>query len=143
MQDNLYFRVCGVTSTLASVQRGGAPAKYNQEVYKCVGEPAEYVLHRWTDCQKSEKRFIKEYELLQGRIGSVQTRRSEKSKRKLHAISQDDLTQQAEEDEDEPWSRRGSVVEVDTSLRNDLLSILEKEGLDKSMKRAHSHVACC
>jgi hypothetical protein len=28
-------------------------------------------------------------------------------------------------------------------LRNDLLSILEKDGLDKSMRKAYSHVASC
>jgi hypothetical protein len=51
------------------------------------------------------------------------------------------MRQQTEEDEDEPWSRRGSVVEVETILRNDLLSIFGKTGLNKSMKQAHKHVA--
>jgi hypothetical protein len=72
-------------------------------------------------------------------LAQVQQRRLVK-KRKQAELTEDALTQQAEEQEDEPWSRTGSIQEVETSLRNELNSIFMELGLT-SNKKSHDRTS--
>jgi hypothetical protein len=98
---------------------------------------------------ESRRTFINEYELLGNQLDQMQKLRSQKNqkpcsqkKRKHVEKSQDVLTQQAEEEEDESWSRAGSSLEVETSLRNELLFIFTELGF-KGNKQAHSRISEC
>jgi hypothetical protein len=115
--------------------------KHGQDVFDHTLDVGQYVLHRWTDCQKSERTFIKEYELLGSQLAQVEQRRSQK-KRKQAKLTQDALTQEAEEQEDEPWSRTGSNQEVETSMRNELASIFIELGIH-SNKQAYICMSEC
>jgi hypothetical protein len=107
--------------------------KHCQDVFEHVRDPGQYILHRWDDCRKSEKRFIDEFQYLRESLNKILVRRSDKKKRKM--LSQDVAIQETEEKTDEPWSRKGSPVEAETKLRNSLLFIsMELFGLINNSK---------
>jgi hypothetical protein len=107
--------------------------KHNQGVHQHVRDPGEYALHRWRDCQQSEKRFINEYQYLKASLNQKYERRAKKRKKEL--MSQDVAKQEAEEKTDEVWCRKGSTTEADTRLRNDLISVFRELGLTANLKR--------
>ena len=79
--------------------------------------------------------FIRQLELLDGRVRDVKKRRTIKRKKRndTQDVTQDVLTQQAEEEQTEPWSRSGSSVEVDSGLRNELKNLFLGDA------NSHSH----
>ena len=80
--------------------------------------------------------FIRQLELLDGRVSDVKKRRSTKRKKRNNTqdVTQDVLTQQAEEEQTEPWSRSGSSVEVDSGLRDELRNLF----LDDANSLSHN-----
>jgi len=46
--------------------------KHNQDVYKHVSEPAEYLLHRFDDSRKSGKHFVQQLSALPGSIEKME-----------------------------------------------------------------------
>lgn len=124
--------------------------KHDTDVHNHVSEPAQYVLHRWEDTQRRNKQFIQQYEAAGGRIEELLNRRAKKRQRMASqdtnvaqpsadapgsvvasaaavSLTQDVLTQIAEEEEGEMWSRRGSQNEVLTKLRNELKEIFQEQ----------------
>jgi hypothetical protein len=61
----------------------------------------------------------------------------------MEARSQDAVTQQAEEEETEQWARTGSSTEVETRLRNDLLSIFAEMQGEKNNVQALACINEC
>jgi hypothetical protein len=91
-------------------------------------------MQRFRDCQISEKRFTDEFRHLRETLKQNLQRRSEKAKRKHVQMSQAVATQEAEEKEDEKWSRIGSNTEVEARLRNDLNHVFTGLGIDNNVK---------
>jgi hypothetical protein len=84
----------------------------------------------------------KSYGVLRGiQLDQMQKQLSQR-KRMLVEMPQDALTQKAEEVEDESWNRAGSRSEVETSLRNELLSISSKLGLTNNTQD-HIRISEC
>jgi hypothetical protein len=116
--------------------------KHNQKVHTYCSEPAEYVSHRWDDTVKSNRVFVDQVQTLEESISAVDRRREAKAARASVAMTQDALTQQEEEQEDEVWTRLGSTVESETSLRNELKSFFQEKDLSNTnMNECHKFFA--
>jgi hypothetical protein len=120
--------------------------KYNQDVYKHVSEPADYILHRAEDCGESAKQFIHQYEQLHGSINQLISRRAKRqradeSNKSNLALTQDELTQQTEEVETEQWKRRGGAKESESQLRSELVEVLSAEtNLENNNTKWHKYI---
>jgi hypothetical protein len=133
--------------------------KHNTNVYDHVSDPGDYVIHRYEDTDCCTKQFVHQYELLHGKVADLMSRR-EKRKRDVDSaddagmvvdtattmLTQDEITQREEESLTEPWSRRGSVSEMETKLRNDLVEtfVEHQEAVGgNSYRKKHDYVEAC
>jgi len=136
--------------------------KHNLNAYEHTSEPADYVLHRHGDILQCNKQFIHQYQTVYGKIEELQNRRTKKRNRSQektaslpasapdHAakttevdLTQDVITQLAEEEAGEVWSQAGSDSAVEADLRNNLNVIFrEKEEIigGTSVLKQHAFV---
>lgn len=122
--------------------------KHNQGVYDHVSEPADYILHRYDDSDRSTKQFIHQYETVHGKIQELLSRRAKRQREgNLNAPlvvaampTEDELTQQAEEAETEPWKKRGRAPEFDNKLRSELVEVLHEDASLNNYSKKHKYI---
>lgn len=102
-------------------------------------EPAQYIRYLWDSTERATKEFVSVLQTLNGRIVDLMDYREKKKKKRRQCneseaaapapagLTQDVLTQQAEDDQLEVWSRKGSHVELELNLRKELLSIFDED----------------
>jgi hypothetical protein len=122
--------------------------KYNQDMQSHLSKPADYILHRYEDLDKSTKQFIHQYETVHGQIQELLKRRAKRrwgndntdgtSSTSLVMLTQDELTQQAEESTTESWQRCGRAPEFESNLRRDLEFVFH-EKIDGRMNFTQKH----
>jgi hypothetical protein len=132
--------------------------KHNTDVYDHVSDPGDYIIHRYEDSDRCTKQFVHQYETVHGKIQELMSRRSKRN-RAVHSkiaastvtatatlLSQDEVSQQAEEALSEPWSRPGSSSEIENKLRNELVETFREHIEDvgrTSFKRQHNYLEGC
>lgn len=94
--------------------------KNNQGVRNYLDGPAQYAQHRYNDTRESYKQFIDQINGLQHQIKVLEEARIKKKRRLEETFTSDQLTQLEEDQQEEQWSRKGSGVEQDHLLRQEM-----------------------
>ena len=110
--------------------------KHNQNARQRISEPAECVPHRFKESHEDCRKFVEQIKTLPARVAAMQPRCANGRDAAAVPLTQDEMTQQEEDEEQSIWSRGGgaSPQERDAALRGSLAAVLASEGIERQQR---------